>query len=461
MNSIKATFLPFHLVSAGLGIFWGSTAPGVSATLTGQARFDRLREAVDAGKVTPPVDLRFLQSERPKEIDVSSSTSKIVSYLETLYTSVAETLPDHREELADPGDACVMYSLDSMPDDPYAKFVDIQRQLSLHQDMAGGAASSKAKVRKPRKKVKGAALDLNPDKADMEERYLPPGRMMDYYQQFVATLDDESKISFVQFWRVWCSNYSHMKFRSTSSHSVCSVCTRYKLMIRELSGHLNARKKQAELYSEHLRSQYLDRALYWERRGVSRLGSMGEITVIIDSMDQQKFTYPRSDLYRAKDLSTLQRPRAHVTAVIAHGHFVLIAVSDHDMPKNSNCMCEILGHVWSRLRMNGIDTTRLRFRVQRDNTSRECKNNIVLAFLASLTARGLAAGTTLSCLRSGHSHEDVDQMFGKLAGWMSSNGRYARHPDDFMQLIRQWLCELKRPYEKDRYCIKVDQLRDW
>lgn len=166
---------------------------------------------MDAGKSTPPVDLRFLQSEQPKEIDGSSSTSKIVSYLETLYTSVAETLPDHREELADPGDACVLYSLDSMPDDPYAKSVDVQRQLSLHQDMAG-AASSKAKVRKPRKKVKGGALNLNPDKAGMEERYLLPGRMMDYYQQFVATLDDESKISFCQFWRVWSSNYSHMKF---------------------------------------------------------------------------------------------------------------------------------------------------------------------------------------------------------------------------------------------------------
>ena len=44
---------------------------------------------------------------------------------------------------------------------------------------------------------------------------------------------------------------------------------------------------------------------------------------------------------------------------------------------------------------------------------------------------------------------------------MARKGRYARHTGDFVVLIRQWLNELKRPYEKDKYCVKIDELRDW
>ena len=187
----------------------------------------------------------------------------------------------------------------------------------------------------------------------------------------------------------------------------------------------------------------------------------GEITLIIDSMDQQKFFYPRAEIYKSKDLSAMVRPRSHVTACLVHGHFLLITVAEHNLPKNANCMTEILAHAPTLLRRKGIDTTKLRYRIHSDNTVRECKNNIVLSWLGSMTGRGLIAGGALACLRSGHSHEDIDQCFGNLSFFMARKGRYARHTGDFVVLIRQWLNDLKRPYEKDKYCVKLDELRDW
>ena len=68
--------------------------------------------------------------------------------------------------------------------------------------------------------------------------------------------------------------------------------------------------------------------------------------------------------------------------------------------------------------------------------------------ILSIPYSGLAVGTTLSCLRSGHSDEDVDQMFGKLDEFGGSLCPQPRR----LQLIRQWLWEWQRPYEKDRYC---------
>ena len=46
----------------------------------------------------PPADLRFLK----RALAVTSeSTSEVVSFLEQLYNSVAETMPDVRDDTAD------------------------------------------------------------------------------------------------------------------------------------------------------------------------------------------------------------------------------------------------------------------------------------------------------------------------------------------------------------------------
>ncbi len=397
----------------------------------------------------------------PKEnVCAQAAKARVISFLESIYTSVAETLPDHRDDL-NPGDSFVVYQIDSAVD-PYSEFDAVQRQLSQHSDLTRQHSMKQQKNTKKFQKKKSVVINAEKVALGLEERFLPPGRMMDYFEQYKAILHDSDEcVSFATFWRTWCSDYSHMKFRTSSSHSVCTTCTRHKLLIREFCGHVAARQKQQQLLAKHLREQFLDRSLYWEKRGLSRLGQIGEVTLIIDSMDQQKFCYPRAEIYKAKDLSTFVRPRSHVTAVLCHGHFVLITVAEHNLPKNANCMTEILGHCLTLLQRKGLDTTKLRFRIHSDNTVRETKNNIVLSWLGSLTGRGLIAGGALACLRSGHSHEDVDQLFGNLSYFMARKGRYARHTGDFVVLIRQWLNELKRPFEKDKFCVKLDELRDW
>lgn len=91
-----------------------------------------------------------------------------------------------------------------------------------------------------------------------------------------------------------------MKFRSHSNHAVCSTCLRHKLLIRELSSHLLARKEQVKRYHGHLRDQYLDRMTYWSLRGESRLRGGASVTAIIDSMDQSKTCLPRGACMKSK-----------------------------------------------------------------------------------------------------------------------------------------------------------------
>lgn len=125
--------------------------------------------------------------------------------------------------------------------------------------------------------------------------------------------------------------------------------------------------------------------------------------------------YPRGDVFRAKDLSTMQRPRAHITGVIVHGYFTLFTVSSPDFPKDSTTMIEIVAHCLTLLQNRGVYLRDIALRVQADNTPREMKNNPFLNFLAFCVANQILHRASLSSLRTGHSHEDVDQLFGQLA----------------------------------------------
>lgn len=71
-------------------------------------------------------------------------------------------------------------------------------------------------------------------------------------------------------------------------------------------------------------------------------------------------------------------------------------------------------------------------------------------------------GARMRQLRSGHSHEDIDQLFGRLASYIARSARTASSPIAFRSIINTWLhSKLDRPHEPDRECVLMDQCRDW
>lgn len=305
------------------------------------------------------------------------------------------------------------------------------------------------------------SVRINPARLSEEERFLPPGTMRDIWEQMVALEKGMKPVSFAQFWRVWKAEYPHLKFRSTSSHAICAVCTRHKMLLKEMGHHLRARSAQRELYNQHLHNQYRDRAEYWRRRAASRLGG-ADVTIIADSMDQAKFAYPRGDVFRSKDLGSFQRPRAHITGVIAHGHLTLFSVSSQDLRKDSNTMVELVSHTLTLLSQRGYNLRKCSLSVQCDNTTRELKNNPMMKYLCYLVSNSVVAKASLCALRTGHSHEDIDQLFGQLARFLATKARVAATPEDFVDIIQRWMdVAMKRPFEPGKHCVYLDQTRNW
>ena len=94
-------------------------------------------------------------------------------------------------------------------------------------------------------------------------------------------------------------------------------------------------------------------------------------------------------------------------------------------------------------------------------TCREVKNGIVMRLMSSLVSDSVIQSGRLSFLRTGHSHEDIDQLFGQLAAYVRNNIRVALTSSDFITGLEHFCKSVDRPYEPVRFVKKLDHTRDW
>lgn len=135
------------------------------------------------------MDMRYLKRTINKE---PQATSERVSFLEGIYESVAETLPDVI-------DASMVTTLEETPEavsigDSYSTSVGLDSADSVHSDVEGTRKG-------PRAMRKGLRVFRDRSK---ETRFLPPGRMKDFYEQLCSSFAGGVKKppSFATFYRV-------------------------------------------------------------------------------------------------------------------------------------------------------------------------------------------------------------------------------------------------------------------
>ena len=142
----------------------------------GSGRFRRLRQAVDNGQASPPIDARYL--ERPLErLDVESSRAQVVTFLEGLYNSVAETLPDVKD---DPEEITFEGHAGNDPPDSYVEALNKEDLVTVTAPRGG-----KKRIRTKIKSVK-ITEGRHPQQSGLEIRFLPPGHIKDYWEQLRA-----------------------------------------------------------------------------------------------------------------------------------------------------------------------------------------------------------------------------------------------------------------------------------
>ena len=128
-------------------------------------------------------------------------------------------------------------------------------------------------------------------------RYLPPGSMHECWRQYRAV--SNSTCSWQCFSKAWKEAFAFghkLTFRNKYTVGICTTCVKHKLMLRHLGCDATSRLRQRHLYDQHLQAQYDDRKVYWHNRSCSR-SHYNTITVVVDAIDQAKFAVPKSPLF--------------------------------------------------------------------------------------------------------------------------------------------------------------------
>ena len=255
-----------------------------------------------------------------------------------------------------------------------------------------------------------------------------------------------------------------LTIREHGQHAKCSTCVRHKLILAKLGQDRAAYSQQMSFYSRHLFRQYKDRTVYWRMRAASRLHQLpsGEqtVTCICDGMDHSKYRWPRHVAMVAKDFGSFIRPTLDATGVLCHGHFAFIALSESWVAKDSSWTVEMIAHTLHVL-SGRTDLRTVSFCLQADNCTREVKNNSMARYLSTLVCTKRLKNASMTFLQSGHSHEDIDAMYGHLAGHLE---RCQDLPDPlaFRDAVADFLQKPGcRPHEPVKEVTKVDAVRDW
>ena len=306
-------------------------------------------------------------------------------------------------------------------------------------------------------------------------RFLPHGRLHDLYWLFQAAWGTlvahqrpgvleswdlmQGPPSFMTFYRRWAAVWHKLlRFRKSSQHAQCQTCHELQQVMRGRQSNWQQKMQAARDLSTHYSHQYLDRCLYWSLRWASRM-LQGVLCIIIDSPDKTRYAWPRLPWERLpKDLEAMVRPRLALTGVIAHGFCTTLHWANENLEHGAACFLEVLVRTICKVQQI-CQQRKVPFPqhlvIQSDNTVAQAKNSLTLLFLGVLVSRGYFSTAVLNFLMVGHTHEDIDQLFGLLVSIVVRLRQWDT-PEELMAAVSR---ELTRHYEGRQEILYVEALQ--
>ena len=98
--------------------------------------------------------------------------------------------------------------------------------------------------------------------------------------------------------------------------------------------------------------------------------------------------------------------------------------------------------------------------IQSDNPTNQAKNSATCVFLCYLVCLLKFATVTLNFLTVGHTHEDIDQIFGFICALLLQAGSF-QCPDAVIDILRQGLAAKVASKGEKLICAKLDFVRDF
>ena len=252
---------------------------------------------------------------------------------------------------------------------------------------------------------------------------------------------EKTTVSSTVFYLCWKKNWQGtLRIRRKTQHAKCDVCIRFKKYRKQAASESQKSTVNAG-YNAHLRSVFRDRQLGTSMAVHSEMSmapgttipeSSRTIYMCVDGMDKQKYRVPRN-MDMGKQWEAAWRPELLNTLVLCHGVADLFYVASCDQRKDSNHQLTVLSHALKAiadivaeksLPMPGHVC------IQQDNTTREGRNQWTMLWGAHLVASGLMSSVTFAFYQVGHTHNECDQAFARVAHTFNTADRPLESPED-------------------------------
>ena len=146
---------------------------------------------------------------------------------------------------------------------------------------------------------------------------------------------------------------------------------------------------------------------------------------------------------------------------LVHGEECSFSLREEDVEKGSEYVVEVIARALSRVCAKRCKNGRRHAEhlwIQCDNASGENKNQWMTRFAGVLVDRGLFETVVIGFLRKGHTHEDLDAIFGVLSGHVGSQLAW-NSPDEMLEHVHRRMTAHLRPL--DVHAGVLDQVRNW
>ena len=247
--------------------------------------------------------------------------------------------------------------------------------------------------------------------------FLPFPSRRDVHAIMNAEVEPSLHCGYPYFLKTWRANslITHIKLRKHLRFALCDECVAFREAQLKANSHAELLAlKDAQL--QHHKEVKLERQKYYIRRdrGIDPLRSC--MSMIVDAADQRLYALPYFYASTHSSQKCLRLP-VHLMGTLVHGEAVHAATYFENFKQGTNVTIEAINYaLGAKLQRDGKLPDRLY--LQLDNTSKQCKSKYMLGYLGYLVHRGHFKRITVSFLPVGHTHEDIDQFFSRLATYL-------------------------------------------
>ena len=213
-----------------------------------------------------------------------------------------------------------------------------------------------------------------------------------------------------------------LKIRKWIPFAKCDQCSTIRSQL-ETTRDGQEKSRLSSLLRKHLQFVARERSSYARRRLRGMYAPKKYMSIILDASDNGEYPLPHG---RTKSHLADQawRLKMHVMGVIVHGVATFAYTCPAHLAQGHNITIQALWE--SIVRVSKEQALPPVLYIQLDNTTKQCKGRWVKAFCAMLVHHGVFQKIVVSYLPVGHTHEDIDQFFSRIATQLRLNDAYSR-----------------------------------